>query len=1139
MAQNIKRIKKFVHTFSAEWSEQNFSSREFDILTCLLRGKSSKKIAALLSIQSKTVDTHILNITHKLGLHSRVELIGLTERYGDAEALCANYEKLLRARNFREAVQKSAGHVRMQHIVCRVICQNSALLQKMTFNLKKAGIRIAEPDETLIDGATIKTIFIILSSDELLQKTEALSESAFFIYAGNDEGLFFDILYNLCPSAWIKETRTYFNSVVITARQPHDLFMAQGVHFPRSWLPALYTLLGFCLLFLCGIFYMKTANNISKHYDVTSVHSVFAIPDDTHRLNRQHLMTKIATSFDKDNGIQTVILVGIGGSGKTTLARQYASLKRYPIVWELNAETKESLIESFEHLAYAISKTEDEKAELTRIRSMTNESEKKKFLILIVQRHFRNIKKPWCLIFDNVEKFTDIQECFPKNTAAWGRGQVLITTQNEHIVNNSQLGSRTIVHVEAFSDQERFSFFAKLVFGAENPVLTPAEKQEIIQFLKHIPPYPLDISLAAHDITVNHLTYQQCIERQKSTDLEFEKMSDQFFAADVSDYKKTRYSTIVTNMKSLIQICPNFQNLFFMIALIGSQHIPKDLLLTCQDQKTVDLFIDHMKKLSFMTHDQGKYQKKDSDSNTLSIHRSTQDIMLTYFERFLDKKERDKSAVSVIEALERYTNPLIAEMNIPKARGVLNHLLIALKHQSALPSLARGILNLQLGRIYYCLNDLKNASLFSERSLQDLQVHYQKTVHIRLARALACFGITNKMIANDYGNGMRCLERSLELYERHFSNNREELAWVLLQLGNTYVIIDDNKKAADVLRRGMAIYAAHYSADYPKVAWGLLYQGDVARLSGDYANAEQFYKKSRKLFEKKYGAEYPKTMWADIRLAMTYMLAGKLIEAKNLLEALPLTYEKQATENHDNVIWQTFCLGEIYRQLGCYQKAKQLLDQSFQVCTGYYSEVCRAWWPSLHLGRLYIDLGDYAAAEKLFEKSFDIQKKHIGANHIRTIWASHQLANVYTKTGRFDAAKPLFTHVLTHYKKHYGAHHLECAHLLCDIGQFYLLQNDHERGKSVIDEACCIFTAHNHPELYRCYEVLGNFYLARHEAQKERSELIEPALYNLKAALAITQSRFPNNSVYTARIIRKIEKLEIGLDGKKQDLLFK
>lgn len=56
--------------------------REREILQLVVEGHSTSKIAAMLSISSRTVETHRANLMRKLKLHSQVELIRLALRKG-------------------------------------------------------------------------------------------------------------------------------------------------------------------------------------------------------------------------------------------------------------------------------------------------------------------------------------------------------------------------------------------------------------------------------------------------------------------------------------------------------------------------------------------------------------------------------------------------------------------------------------------------------------------------------------------------------------------------------------------------------------------------------------------------------------------------------------------------------------------------------------------------------------------------------------------------------------------------------------------------------------------------------------------------------------------------------------------------
>jgi DNA-binding NarL/FixJ family response regulator len=49
--------------------------REREVTQLLAEGKSSKEVASLLNLSTKTVETHRTNIMRKLGLHSICDLV--------------------------------------------------------------------------------------------------------------------------------------------------------------------------------------------------------------------------------------------------------------------------------------------------------------------------------------------------------------------------------------------------------------------------------------------------------------------------------------------------------------------------------------------------------------------------------------------------------------------------------------------------------------------------------------------------------------------------------------------------------------------------------------------------------------------------------------------------------------------------------------------------------------------------------------------------------------------------------------------------------------------------------------------------------------------------------------------------------
>lgn len=166
----------------------------------------------------------------------------------------------------------------------------------------------------------------------------------------------------------------------------------------------------FCTWFL--ISKQKESSQNQAQQKGLAVRTDLKVPTKSILLDRSQLMAKIENSLKGPNEIQTVALVGIGGAGKTTIARHYAREQNANVVWELNAESEESRNDSFESLADVLSKTEEEKKKLREVQDIKAVKEREDKIILFVRNKLKHHSN-WLLIYDNVEKFTDIQRYFP------------------------------------------------------------------------------------------------------------------------------------------------------------------------------------------------------------------------------------------------------------------------------------------------------------------------------------------------------------------------------------------------------------------------------------------------------------------------------------------------------------------------------------------------------------------------------------------------------------------------------------------------------------------------------------------------------------------------------------------------------
>lgn len=104
--------------FSIKERNIRFTNREIDVISCLLAGRSGKKIASFLSISPKTVENHIRNIMVKLECNSRENIIDFLEKSESFHSFKQHYSKILVQMAFELELKKIAKYSQMRSPSC-------------------------------------------------------------------------------------------------------------------------------------------------------------------------------------------------------------------------------------------------------------------------------------------------------------------------------------------------------------------------------------------------------------------------------------------------------------------------------------------------------------------------------------------------------------------------------------------------------------------------------------------------------------------------------------------------------------------------------------------------------------------------------------------------------------------------------------------------------------------------------------------------------------------------------------------------------------------------------------------------------------------------------------------------------------
>ena len=1068
-----------------------FTYREIDIITLIFHARRSNKIAWLLSISTRTVETHMANIMRKMDINSRERIIDFVEKSGQTSWIKKHYQNLLNEIAFKKKLKEISKLVHGQTIVCSLVFEpeedrNEYFVSALKDYLTLCGVQVVltesgrEPVNlsrhyTTIDHAlyvisktsiekfqTDKDKFFQIKSNVLkenishpksftfvLQGKNSPSFSEEFLggylcipfedYEGYSYCSFFEILKRILPEVNLDKIIADFKSkqeseqVIFEGPSHTNLVGSARKKSIFNKKTVILTVLSALLV----LFMLKFSElNRKNQMDATlppSIRSDLVIPTSSTFLERLHIIEQIGKSLNKSGAIQTVAIAGIGGAGKTTIARKYALQQNANIVWEINATTREDLRESFERLAYALCKTEEEKIILMALQNIKNNLEKDQKILLFLKERMKKISD-WFLIYDNVENFTDIHNYFPGDSNVWGNGKVIVTTSNSNTKNNNSI--HNFILIGELSPQEKLELFVKIMDGENFQGLTADQKEQANAFLNDIPPYPLDISIAAYYLKSTNTPYREYLKKLKENQNDFDLIQANV-VKEASGYSKTRYSIITLSARELLAIHKDFQDLLLLISLIGHQNIPKSLLIQYKGHTIVDNFIYHLKKYSLLT--------SNSSSNsipTISIHKKTQETILSYLVNTLMLSDKSPLVNAIANTLENYILDAVDKEDFSRMKLLALHGEILLYRDDLLSGTTKSSLKGALGCIYYYLKNYPKIKHFLEENLVDLKCHY--------------------------------------------GNKHDKIARTLLYLGNFYRSLGDYERAKALLEQSLDI--CKEISNHSRSAKALGYLGSVHRDVGDYKKAKIFFEQSLVIYEK--------------------------YSPNSIGHAWILTY-----------------LGNIHRILGNYEKARVLLEQSFAIYKEASEDYVGTAWALGYIGTVHRKLGDYQKAKDYIEKALSIYKKHFSDDHIYIAHHMSALAKVYIKIGDYQEAKTILKTSLSIYEKNYGQNHVGTASVLRRLGEAYLLAGDLEASEELINKSLLICQKINSPEIFKSFESLAGLYLKKAAQAKDDGDIKQAQSLNnrvihyLTHSLKIIKDYFSEDSPHATKIQLKLDAL--------------
>lgn len=288
----------------------------------------------------------------------------------------------------------------------------------------------------------------------------------------------------------------------------------------------------------------------------------------------------------------------------------------------------------------------------------------------------------------------------------------------------------------------------------------------------------------------------------------------------------------------------------------------------------------------------------------------------------------------------------------------------------------------------------------------------------------------------------------------------------------TLAIEDENRRK--ILLPHLQSLLHHSDSIWPKGNPGLILENilqDIAFVLDsdqcDFKSATPYYERSLKICENKFYPNDPRIANALIGLAHNYRNLRDYEKARAHLERALAIFEQKPDDHQLQIMNALTTLGNTYRNLKEYTKSRDALERSIMLCEkNYGNKHHKLAYILSSLGNTYRNLKDFKKSLEVQERALEISKREYGLNHRDTIPTLVNLGATYRDMGNFEKAQSYLEPALTFYQEMYGEEHAYVAIASMNLGELYYSQGNMEKARTLLERALKIHVkeyGNNHP----------------------------------------------------------------------------
>ena len=838
-------------------------------------------------------------------------------------------------------------------------------------------------------------------------------------------------------------------------------------------------------------YYQKNSISIIPKYDIKKL------------IGRKDMLKKLHKMLTDNKS--AILMNGIGGIGKTTVALAYCNIEKYKqeyqnIVWvTLTQSLKESIINTF------IDKDIDFKY---------NEKEDININFNHLLNTLRNITGNNLLVLDNANNDKEISE--NKQSLEDTNWKILITTR-------CLLDYEYTIKVDKLSEEDAVNVFLQYCKIEDIETLK--------KFLKHIDYHTLLTELLAKTLKRSPLLdINKLYEIIKNQDISAPRIKKEIPIGAHAEYRKAakKEEELYTYLLSIFELEDMSDK--------ENEYLRYFSILHSVEISIIDLYkffgISDETDIEFENTLNSLVQKGWilENNKTYKMH---QLIQIVIREKLKPDAENCKDIISSFIDLLNYEpqeSPLSRKELIPFAESILN----LIKNDDK----GLAILFERTANIFDALSNYKKTLEYIKENLR-INEKLLDANHPDLA-------ISYDNIANTYsslGNYEKALgyhKKSIAIFKKVFNTNHPHLVISYGNIALTYSSLGNYEKALKFNLKAINIGEKVLDQNHPALASFYENIAGIYSSLGNYEMALEYQKKDITISEKVLDSNHPFLATSYSNIAITYKDLGNYEKALEFnLKAINIG-EKIFNPDHSFLASYYKSIALTYSSLGNYEKAleyqkkditireKVLASEHPELATSYNNIAC-----------IYNDLGNYEKALEFNFKAINIGIKVLNPDHSLLAIYFNSIASTYSSLGNYEKALEYQIKDIKIIEKIFDPEHPSLATSCNNIALTYQSLGNYEKAleyhkKSILirekvfnPEHPDLATSYNN--IAETYRILGNYEKALE--YQEKSITIREKVFNPEHP--VLASSYNN----LAEIYRCLGNYEKALEYNKKDLI--